>query len=91
MRRLDAASICHLVPNEKCTVKPAYFKEEHIVSERKSIDCRDYPSERGCTLRIEGAEEEVLDAAVNHAITSHGHTDNPGLREEIRKLLKPAN
>jgi predicted small metal-binding protein len=59
------------------------------MSERKAIDCRDHPSERGCTLRVEGTEEEVLDAAVNHAITSHGHTDNPELREQIRSLLKP--
>jgi predicted small metal-binding protein len=59
------------------------------MSERKAIDCRDYPSERGCTLRLEGADEEVLDAAVNHAITSHGHTDNPELREQIRGLLRP--
>jgi predicted small metal-binding protein len=59
------------------------------MSGRKAIDCRDYPSERGCTLRLEGTEEEVLDAAVNHAITSHGHTDNPELREQIRGLLKP--
>jgi hypothetical protein len=60
------------------------------MSERKSIDCREHPSERGCTLRIEGTEEEVLDAAVSHAVTSHGHTDNPELREQIRTLLKPA-
>ncbi len=60
------------------------------MSERKSIDCRDYPSESGCTLRVEGSEEEVLDAAVSHAITKHGHTDNPELREEIRGLLKQA-
>jgi predicted small metal-binding protein len=58
------------------------------MSERKSIDCRDYPSERDCTLRVEGIEEEVLDAAVSHAITKHGHSDNPELREEIRGLLK---
>jgi hypothetical protein len=61
------------------------------MSERKSIDCREYPSEIGCTLRLEGAEEEVLDAAVNHAITKHGHSDDPELREQIRKLLKPVN
>jgi predicted small metal-binding protein len=61
------------------------------MSERKSIDCREYPSETGCTLRIEGAEEEVLDAAVSHAITKHGHTNNPELREQIRGLLKPVN
>jgi len=58
--------------------------------QRKSIDCRDYPSERGCTLKLEGAEEEVLEAAVNHAITTHGHTDNPELREQIRGILKDA-
>lgn len=60
------------------------------MSERKAIDCRDHPSDRGCTLRLEGTEDEVLEAAVNHAITSHGHTDNPELREQIRILLKPA-
>jgi hypothetical protein len=59
------------------------------MSDRKAIDCRDHPSERGCTLRVEGTEEEVLEAAVNHAITSHGHTDNPELRDHIRELLKP--
>jgi len=61
------------------------------MSERKAIDWRDYPSESGCTLRLEGNEEEVLEAAVNHAITQHGHTENPELREQIRTLLKPAN
>ncbi len=60
------------------------------MSERKSIDCRDYPSESGCTLRLEGKEEEVLDAAVSHAIARHGHADSPELREEIRRLLKLA-
>jgi hypothetical protein len=59
------------------------------MSERKAIDCRDHPSDRGCTLRLEGTEDEVLEAAVNHAITGHGHTDNPELREQIRILLKP--
>ena len=59
-------------------------------TQRKSIDCRNYPSESGCTLRIEGSEDEVLDAAVNHAIAKHGHPDSPELRDEIRKLLKKA-
>ena len=30
---------------------------------RKAIDCRLHPSEKGCTLRIEGREEELLEAA----------------------------
>lgn len=55
---------------------------------RKSIDCRDYPSESGCTLRIEGSEDEVLDAAVSHAVAKHGHDETVALRDEIRKLLK---
>jgi predicted small metal-binding protein len=61
------------------------------MSERKSLDCRDYPSDSDCTLRLEGTEDEVLDAAVGHAVTSHGHTENPELREQIRTLLKPVN
>jgi predicted small metal-binding protein len=64
--------------------------ERFIMSERKAIDCRDHPSDSGCTLRLEGSEDEVLEAAVNHAITTHGHTNNPELREQIRGLLKPA-
>jgi predicted small metal-binding protein len=60
------------------------------MSDRKAIDCRDHPSDKGCTLRVEGKEEEVLDAAVSHAVMSHGHTDNPELREQIRGLLKDA-
>jgi len=58
------------------------------MSERKAIDCSDHPSESGCTLRLEGKEEEVLEAAVSHAITIHGHTNTPELREQIRGLLK---
>lgn len=60
------------------------------MSDRKIIDCRQYPSESCCTLSIEGTEEEVLDAATLHAITAHGHTDGPELREQLRALLKDA-
>jgi predicted small metal-binding protein len=55
---------------------------------RKFIDCREFPSERNCTVRISGTEDEVLDVAVRHATASHGHENTPELREEIRKLLK---
>jgi predicted small metal-binding protein len=57
---------------------------------RKAIDCRLHPSERGCTLRIEGTEDEVLTAATDHAVTAHGHTNSPELREQIRTLLQDA-
>jgi predicted small metal-binding protein len=55
---------------------------------RKVADCRDIPSEKGCTLTISGEEDEVLTAAVQHAVASHGHTDNSELREMIRSGLK---
>ncbi len=57
---------------------------------RKAADCRLYPSEKNCTLRIEGTEEEVLEAATQHAVTAHGHTNSPELREQIRGLLRDA-
>ncbi len=55
---------------------------------RKSIDCRDYPSEKNCSLKISGTEEEVLDVAVQHAVSAHGHRNSAELRGEIRSLLK---
>ena len=32
-------------------------------------------------------EEELVDVGVYHAVTHHGHTDSPQLREEIRKTI----
>jgi predicted small metal-binding protein len=55
---------------------------------RKYIDCREYPSEKNCSLKISGTEDEVLEIAVQHATSSHGHENNPELREELRRLLK---
>jgi hypothetical protein len=57
---------------------------------RKAIDCRDHPSENNCSLRISGTEEEVLDAATQHAVRSHGHDNSPELREQLRSMLKEA-
>ncbi len=57
-------------------------------SPRKVIDCRLFPSEKNCTLAISGTEEEVLELAVLHAVTVHGHQNTPELREQIRSLLK---
>lgn len=55
---------------------------------RKVADCRDMPSESGCTLTISGEEEEVVRAAAEHATSVHGHEDTPQLREQIRGMLK---
>jgi predicted small metal-binding protein len=59
-----------------------------MAARRKSIDCRDYPSDKNCSLRISGTEEEVLDTAVHHATSVHGHENTPELREQIKQMLK---
>ena len=56
-------------------------------AQRKVADCRLFPSEKNCTLTISGTEEEVLEAATQHAISAHGHEDTPELREQIRTML----
>ncbi|WP_329570076.1 DUF1059 domain-containing protein [Kitasatospora sp. NBC_01266] len=55
---------------------------------RKVVDCRDFPSETNCSLAISGEEEEVVRAATEHAVSVHGHTDSPELRDQIRAGLK---
>jgi len=59
-----------------------------MAAQRKSIDCGDYPSEKNCSLKISGTEEEVLDAAVLHAVSAHGHENTPELRDQIKSMLK---
>lgn len=55
---------------------------------RKVADCREFPSESGCTLTISGEEEEVVRAAAEHAVSVHGHQDSPELRMQLRGMLK---
>lgn len=57
--------------------------------ERKYIDCREYPSESGCSIAISAdSEDEVVDAAVQHAVKIHGHQDGPELRQQLRQMVK---
>jgi hypothetical protein len=55
---------------------------------RKVIDCRKFPAEKPCSIAISGTEEDVLELAVLHATTVHGHSDSPELREQIRSMLE---
>lgn len=55
---------------------------------RMVADCRDFPSEIDCTLTISGEEDEVVRAATQHAVSTHGHEDTPELRDQIRGMLK---
>lgn len=57
--------------------------------ERKYIDCREYPSEMNCTVTISAdSETELLEAAVQHAVSVHHEQDTPELRDALRKLMK---
>ena len=56
---------------------------------RKYIDCREVPSEMNCTVAIAAdSEDEVLEAAVQHAVAVHSHEDSPELRSQIRQGIK---
>ncbi len=56
---------------------------------RMVADCRDMPSDSGCTLTIVGEPDEVLEAAARHAVSVHGHSDGEELRAAISAGLKP--
>lgn len=53
-----------------------------------AADCRKMPSEKNCDVYMSGSEEHVLEAAVEHAIGSHGHQDTPELRTQIKAMLE---
>jgi len=40
------------------------------VSVRKYVDCREFPSQNNCSLKISGTEQEVLAAPAQHAVSS---------------------
>jgi predicted small metal-binding protein len=55
---------------------------------RKYIDCREFPSEMNCTVALSAdTEGELLDAAVQHAVTVHKHADSPELRAQLKTLF----
>ncbi|NEX60498.1 DUF1059 domain-containing protein [Noviherbaspirillum galbum] len=55
---------------------------------RKYIDCREFPSDMHCTVAIAADDDqELIEAAVQHAVTVHQHQDTPELREQIRQLF----
>lgn len=54
---------------------------------RKYVDCSKYPSDINCTLYISGTQDEVLKAAVEHAVSTHGHPDTPELRQQLTTMM----
>jgi predicted small metal-binding protein len=55
---------------------------------RKMADCRRFESEMDCSLTIIGDEDEVVEAAAQHSVSVHGHTDSAELRDQIRATLE---
>ncbi|CAG2156243.1 hypothetical protein LMG31506_05643 [Cupriavidus yeoncheonensis] len=56
---------------------------------RKYVDCREYPSDIGCTVALSAdSEDELLEAAVQHAVAVHQHQDTPELRTQLKTMFK---
>lgn len=56
---------------------------------RYYVDCRETPSVSKCSIAISAdSKEELLEAAVQHAVSVHEHTDTPELREQLLKGMK---
>ena len=56
---------------------------------RKSIDCREYPSDSHCTVEVSAnSTDELIDLAAAHACAAHGHSDTPELRAVLRGMIK---
>ena len=57
---------------------------------RKLLDCREHGgSPPQCTVSIAADnEDELLAAAVQHAVAVHGYQDTPELRAQLRKMFK---
>lgn len=56
---------------------------------RKYVDCREFPSDTNCTVAIcADSDSELLEVAVQHAVSVHQHQDTPELRAQIQQLFK---
>ena len=56
---------------------------------RKFIDCREFPSESGCTVAISAdSNDEPIEAAAQHAVKVHGHEDGPQLRAQLNQIVR---
>ncbi|WP_367305381.1 DUF1059 domain-containing protein [Burkholderia multivorans] len=52
------------------------------------MDCREFPSAMHCSVAISAdSDNELLEAAVQHAVSVHQHTDNAELRTQLKALF----
>lgn len=56
---------------------------------RKYIDCRLFPTDAKCSVAISAdTEDELVEAAAQHAVAVHKHPDSPQLRQHIRSSIR---
>jgi predicted small metal-binding protein len=68
------------------------FPVTELIMTRKFIDCREIPSEMHCTVAMSAdGEDELLQAAVEHAVSVHHHSDTPELRQLFKDGMPPEN
>ena len=55
---------------------------------RRYVDCREMPKESRCTVAISADDdEELVEAALEHAVTMHGYRKNDETRAMIRQSI----
>jgi predicted small metal-binding protein len=56
---------------------------------RQYVDCREFPSENNCTVAISADnKDELVEAAVQHAVAVHGHADTPEFRQMLASAIR---
>lgn len=63
------------------------------MADRVKVDCRKYPSVKGCTVAVSGTLEEVVELAWLHAKMHHAHKDDEEkeLKDWIRANAETAH
>jgi predicted small metal-binding protein len=66
----------------------AWTPAEEVIMARKYIDCREFPSDTKCSVTIAAdSEQELMEVAVQHAVSVHGHRDTPELRQQLKQTM----
>jgi predicted small metal-binding protein len=89
--KAGAAAACVLpCPREQRTIATSsQISTGGLQMARKYVDCRLFPSDSKCSIAISAdTEDEVVEAATQHAVHVHKHEDSPQLRQQIRSSVK---
>jgi hypothetical protein len=62
--------------------------DQPLHARRLRFSCPERAGAPVCTLTLIGTEDEVIAAAVWHAVNAHGRDDTPELRARVRSALR---